>query len=348
MTRMKPRSRPALLLAVVLAAAVAAAVPGAAARPAAGEAPAAAAPAGSAEAFSGLWLGAVVYEEAKKELEIVVELAPAAGGALAGTIDLPSFRIEYRPLEEVGVDGRAITFLFRHDSETRGAKAPFLFKGTLGEDGTTITGIFTEFVGEMPFRLERIGDAFSERPSRATPPVTPMAAGGAELRDAFNRDAGRVRMLLMLSPRCGICLASATMIQRYVFDRIEGPGLAGYVVWGPMLGDETAEHADTATGFLNDPRVGHFWTPEHTLALALSGPVGMPADEPAWDVFLLYPPEAAWGDKPPKPAVVMHVDRPLPEEQRLDARELHARAAELLELVEGGDRGAGDDGAGER
>lgn len=347
MTWTKPRSRPVPLLALALAAAVLAAVPGAATLPAAAEdAPAAAA---APADFSGLWLGAVIYEEAKKELEIVVELAPAADGALAGTIDLPTFRIEYRPLEEVGVDGRAITFLFRHDSETRGAKAPFLFKGTLGEDGRTITGIFTEFVGEMPFRLERIGDAFSERPSRETPPVTPMAAGGAELRDAFNRDAGSVRMLLMLSPRCGICLASAQMIQRYVFDRIEGPGLAGYVVWGPMLGDETAEHADTATGFLNDPRVGHFWTPEHTLALALSGPVGMPADEPAWDVFLLYPPEAAWGDKPPKPAVVMHVDRPLSEEQRLDARELHARAAELLELVEGGDRGAGDDGgAGKR
>lgn len=349
MTWTKPRSRPVPLLALALAAAVAGAVPGATALPgAAEEAPPAAAPGAGAADFSGLWLGAVVYEEAKKELEIVVELAPAASGALAGTIDLPSFRIEYRPLEEVGVDGRAITFLFRHDSETRGAKAPFLFKGTLGEDGTTIAGTFTEFVGTMPFRLERIGEAFSERPSRETPPVTPMAAGGAELRDAFNRDAGSVRMLLMLSPRCGICLASAQMIQRYVFDRIEGPGLAGYVVWGPMLGDETAEHADTATGFLNDPRVGHFWTPEHTLALALSGQVGMPADEPAWDVFLLYPPEAAWGDKPPDPAVVMHVDRPLPEEQRLDARELHARAAALLDLTEGGDRGDGDDGAGER
>lgn len=332
--RPKPIRLLAFAVAAVLAAAaapgVAAAAPGAAAGVSAGAA-------GTA-AFAGLWRGAVIYEEAKKELEVLVELAPAADGSLAGTIDLPSFRIEYRPLEEIAVDGRSISFLFRHDSETRGPGAPFVFEGTLGEDGRTITGGFTEHTGTMAFRLERIGDAFTERPSWETRPVTPMAAAGDELREAFNRDAGRVRMLLMLSPRCGICLASARMIQRYVFEEVDGPGLAGYVVWGPMLGDETAEHADTATAFLNDPRVGHFWTPEHTLATALSDSVGLPADEPAWDVFLLYPPGAAWGDKPPKPAVVMHVDRPLPEEQTLDARELHARAAELLELIEGGDR----------
>lgn len=302
--------------------------------------------AGGAEAFSGLWRGAVIYDEAKKEIEVLVELAPAADGSLAGTIDLPSFRIQYRPLEAIEVDGREISFLFRHDSETRGANAPFVFEGTLAEDGRTLTGGFAEYVGTVDFRLERIGDAFSERPSWETAPVTPMAAAGDQLREAFNRDAGEVRMLLMLSPRCGICLASARMIQRYVFERIESPKLAGYVVWGPMLGDETAEHADTATAFLNDPRVDHFWTPEHTLATALSGQVGLPADEPAWDVFLLYPPEATWGDSPPKPAVVMHVDRPLPKEQTLDARELHARAAELLELIEGGDRGAGEAGRG--
>ena len=309
-----------------------------------------AAPAG-VEDFAGLWRGAVVYEPAKKEIEVLVELAPGADGALAGTIDIPSFRIEYKPLEEVRVDGREVSFLFRYHSETRGENAPFVFEGALAEGGGAITGEFTEFTGRMPFRLERIGDAFSERPAPATPPVRAMAPAGDELRAAFNRDAGDVRLLLLLSPRCGICLSSARMIQRHVFDRLDSPRLAGYVVWGPMLGDETEAHAETATGFLDDPRVDHFWTPVHTLASALSGPVGLPADEPAWDTFLLYPPEVSWGDKPPKPAVVMHVDRSLPKEQTLDAESLHARIAELLDRIEGGDRGAdaGDAGrAGKR
>lgn len=129
------------------------------------------------------------------------------------------------------------------------------------------------------------------------------------------------------------------MVQRYVFDRIGDGGLRGYAVWGPMLGKETVADARTATRFLPDPRVTHYWTPEHVLALSLSGPLGLPADEPAWDTYLLFPPGATWGEEPPKPGYVMHVGRSLPEELSLDGHLLRGHAEELL-------AGAGGAGAG--
>jgi hypothetical protein len=133
-----------------------------------------------------------------------------------------------------------------------------------------------------------------------------------------------------------VCLTSARVVQRYVFDRLGGEELRGYVVWGPMLGKETEADARTATRFLSDPRVTHFWTPEHVLAERVGATLGLPAGERAWDTFLLYPPGTTWGEEPPRPGYVMHVERSLPAEQRLDGNLLRERAAALLGGGEGG------------
>lgn len=163
---------------------------------------AATAPAGApaGERFAGLWQGAVVYGEARFEIEVLVELALDAEGRLAGTIDLPIYRIQYRPLEDVAVDGDRVSFLFRNYSETRGPDAPYTFEGTLSADRRTIAGDFTEFTGKKPFRLERIGEPFSERPPVVDPPLEVLSPAGDELRAAFNRDADHVRLVLLMSP----------------------------------------------------------------------------------------------------------------------------------------------------
>lgn len=128
------------------------------------------------------------------------------------------------------------------------------------------------------------------------------------------------------------------MVQRYVFEPIEGDGLRGYAVWGPMLGKETEADARTATRFLPDRRVSHYWTPEHVLAHSLSGPVGLPEGEAAWDTYLLFAPGVRWGEEPPKPSYVMHVERSLPKELELDGHLLREHATELLP---GNDEAAG-------
>jgi hypothetical protein len=124
-------------------------------------------------------------------------------------------------------------------------------------------------------------------------------------------------------------LASARVVQRYLLERLPDPGLRVYVVWGPMLGGETEAAARAATGLVPDPRATHYWTAAHTLAERLRGPAGL-VEELAWDTFLLFPPEARWGEVPPTPSHVMHVDKRLPADRRLNGETLAAEARKLL------------------
>jgi len=105
--------------------------------------------------------------------------------------------------------------------------------------------------------------------------------------------------------------------------------LAVYVVWGPMLGEETAADAKEATRHLLDPRVGNFWTPTHTLAAALEPALGL-HDTLAWDTFLLFAPGRRWETAPPVPAYYMHVNKPLPPERRLNGEKLAEQVRKLL------------------
>lgn len=117
-----------------------------------------------------------------------------------------------------------------------------------------------------------------------------------------------------------------------MLDAIDSPELRLYVVWGPMLGHETRDDVGPATTHLSGARVTHFWTPGHDLPDAMSGLLGLPEGEPAWDTFLLYGPGAAWtGAAPPAPAFFMHVGRSLPEDRRFDGEILAREARRLLE-----------------
>ena len=122
---------------------------------------------------------------------------------------------------------------------------------------------------------------------------------------------------------------SARVVQRYVLDEIADERLRAYVVWGPMLGEETEEDAPKGSVFFNDPRASHFWTGAHTLVEMWQEPLGL-EDERAWDVFLVFAPGTEWGETPPVPDYYMHHGRSLPEERRLNGVELRQQVRRLL------------------
>ncbi len=156
--------------------------------------------------LDGLWQGTILYDPAQVELETTVEIAADPQGKLVGSIDLPSQRMQYHPLKDVRQDGSRISFTFYRDSEKRGPDSPFVFDGTISQDGRVLEGIFTGFYNEekgddrAPFRFERIGEAGDDRPEAVKPPLHTLTGSGDELREAFNRDAGGVRLILLLSP----------------------------------------------------------------------------------------------------------------------------------------------------
>jgi hypothetical protein len=154
----------------------------------------------------GLWDGIILYDPAQVELETTVEIARDAQGKLVGTIDLPSQRMKFHELRDFKVDGRKVSFTFYRNSEKRGPNSPFVFDGELSADGRVMAGIFTGFYNEekgtdrVPFSFERVGEPGDERPEPVNPPVIPLSPAYGELREAFNRDADAVRILILISP----------------------------------------------------------------------------------------------------------------------------------------------------
>ncbi len=119
------------------------------------------------------------------------------------------------------------------------------------------------------------------------------------LRSAFNADAGKVRLLLYVSPVCGGCLRAAQQIQKQLLDKTDDPKLAVYVMWAPKEGAR-ARHVEPVTGLVTDDRAENYWD-EYS---AVADPVDerMQLTGPCSGILMLYGPEAEWTDvQPPEP-----------------------------------------------
>jgi hypothetical protein len=282
---------------------------------------------------TGLWVGQVMYAPGMVEIDFTVEIATATDGHLVGTIDIPSQQMKLHLLEKVEQDGDALNFEFDRFPDREDVEALFYFKGVLaatGEVTGTFNGITEQGPVEAPFRMQRLGDAGTERPVPVYSELHDLAADLGNLKAAFNAGKGKVRVLNLISPTCGVCRISATIIQRYVLEKVDSDQLEVFNVWGPMLGDETREAAVDATSTMPDGRALHYWTEAPRIAQDFRPVTGLGEEELAWDTFLIYPTNATWGDTVPAPAVVLHVNKPLPEENRLHGDRIRQEIEKLL------------------
>ncbi len=144
-------------------------------------------------AVEGMWEGAIVYTAAEQEVDFRLHLFLDARGVLAGLIDIPTKPVEGEPLGGLRLDGSAISWELVRDSGT------FPFTGTVTADGSEIRGTCSDRGRTVEFWLRRLDPAAAE-PVRVSPPVLSLAANGAELKERFNADAGKVRLVMLLSP----------------------------------------------------------------------------------------------------------------------------------------------------
>jgi hypothetical protein len=270
----------------------------------------------------GLWQGYIFLQPAQIEMDVTVEIAPQL---LAGTIDLPVMWLRFHPLQNIQVEGSKVAFDFDRQLDKQDPDDVFRFRGEVAPDGKTISGKFTGLYYGMnldqPFELRRLGEAGSERPVVVKPPLV-VTPAGEELRAAFNRDKDKVRLVLLLSPTCDLCMSSAGIVQKYVLGTIKDDKVAVYTVWGPMYEADREEHAREATVRMPDPRVTHFWTAGQTVAEKFAQAIKAPDGVTGWDTFQLFPPGATWGDSVPAPARYMFMRKPLPEELTLHGEKL--------------------------
>lgn len=264
------------------------------------------------KSIAGTWEGAVVWAPAQVEIDLIIDFAPDGKGGWSGKLAAPTAATEGNVLANVSVQGRSLSF--EHlERPARGR-----FQGTLSEDAARIEGDFTPADGTQGTRFEL---RRRKGVTPAAPEVRPLS-GPEELQGLFNFDQGSTRLLLLLSPTCEICRVGARLTERYVLETVADPGLRVYTVWLPISDDDTKTTAARAAVDLHDSRVRHFWINDRSIAQAFAAMLGMKL-EPAWDVFLVYGPDAAWqGTSPPAPRFYMHRSEELPQELSFNGTKL--------------------------
>jgi hypothetical protein len=78
-----------------------------------------------------------------------------------------------------------------------------------------------------------------------------------------------------------------------------------FVAWVKVLAEDGLQAAEAAAAGNDHPGVSHYWDPEG-IGQVYREVVGLPEGTPAWDLYMAFDREAAWGDEPPAPHFWMH------------------------------------------
>jgi len=140
----------------------------------------------------------------------------------------------------------------------------------------------------------------------------------SQLRADFNREIGSVRLLFVVDPICPTCLRGLADMNRDLLRSTADPRLQVFVVYEPVLGvvyhipglqPAAAKDVPKAGQLLQNPNVHNYWNPTGAFGRLLSKAVGLRNGNHqvyAWDVWLIYGPEAEWiGAGPPRPLLLM-------------------------------------------
>lgn len=182
----------------------------------------------------------------------------------------------------------------------------------------------------------------------AGPEIVVMGDDLRELRDAFNANEGRVRLLFLSGPTCGICLRGmADLNDAFLADRQADDRLVTFVVHVPTMG-ASKQHALDSIRLLQGPRIHHYW--EETGILGRHFSEVMDVDMYVWDFWAIYGSGAQWaGALPPVPDYYEHQLGAtggrlgsFPKERVLDAERFAATAFEYLAQVEEGRFASGE------
>jgi len=190
----------------------------------------------------------------------------------------------------------------------------------------------------------------------ARPTYVNLDDQATQLREDFNRARGSVRLLFVVDPICPGCLRGLDDMNRDLLATTRNPRLVAFVVHEPVLGAArvapwlrtTASHdVPAAAALLHSPYVHHYWSANGEFGRLLSDSVDLKGPHGrvyAWDVWLLYGPEATWsGRGPPRPLLLMHQLSGLrgrTEFPHLDSRVFAERALNLLAHLPAGEAAA--------
>jgi mercuric ion transport protein len=126
-----------------------------------------------------------------------------------------------------------------------------------------------------------------------------------KLKDEFNRQSDKVRVVALLSPTCGACQQGRGVVSE-LFEKQTSDQLAGLAVWVPMKPKDSPQTAWLESEKLKDERISiRGWDGKRQIGNLFAKPLKL--SYTAWDVYLIYAPGIKWaGKQPPKPSYWMH------------------------------------------
>ena len=157
--------------------------------------------------------------------------------------------------------------------------------------------------------------------------VTVLADDLSPLRERFNADSGRWRVVALVSPTCSACVLGAEVVQKEITARYPQQQVAALIVWIPMLKTDNEKAASSSAMIYPLERADQYYDSQQGVGWAYArGPfAGFPqrarkslpegrsptdaSDDraerliPQWDLYMLYAPGVKWepGSAPPPP-----------------------------------------------
>jgi len=174
----------------------------------------------------------------------------------------------------------------------------------------------------------------------STPEYVVMGEDLQQLKDDFNANQGRVRLMFLSGPTCGICLRGmADLNDAFIADSQSDDRLVTFVVHVPTMGAKE-RHAADSIPLLNGPRVHHYWEESGIIGQHYTEVMDVPMY--VWDFWAIYGPDALWeGTLPPKPDYYEHQlgvtsggSRGFRQDRVLDAERFAAVTRNYLEQVD--------------
>lgn len=155
----------------------------------------------------------------------------------------------------------------------------------------------------------------------------------SQLRADFNDNAGKVRMLYIVGPTCGICLRGMSDLQETVYSKKgDDPRMVTFVIHVPTLGAREA-NVGPASRLISNGHTTQYWEQTGITGRLMQQVMGV--DKYVWDFWAIYGPKAVWSDErlPPIPDFWQHQLTGLPPEKKLDATVFAAKVDEFLAQV---------------
>jgi hypothetical protein len=152
------------------------------------------------------------------------------------------------------------------------------------------------------------------------------------LRDDFNRDRGNVRLMFLVDPICPGCLRGIADIDRDLLSQLPANSkLKVYVVHEPVIGASERD-IPRAVGLMHTSVATHYWNESGAFGKQVSQALDLRNGGDlvyAWDVWMVFPPDAEWTGTLPKPQLLMHQLQDLMDNPRFPFLDSNAFAAHV-------------------